>query len=127
MHPRVFKTKPFAKLAGNLALADSALCAAAREMIAGLVDANLGGGVLKKRIAGRGKGKSGGFRTIVATNFRSRWVFMYVFGKDDRDSIDARELAAFRKLAGVYAVADVRAIKAAIAVGELLEICHAEN
>ena len=86
MRPRVFKTKPFAKLARNLALADPALCSAVREMVAGLVDANLGGGVLKKRIAGRGKGKSGGLRTIVATNFGSRWVFMYVFGKGDRDN-----------------------------------------
>ena len=100
---------------------------AVREMIAGLVDANLGGGVLKKRVAGRGKGKSGGFRTIVATNFGGRWVFMYAFGKDDRDNIDARELAAFKKLAHVYAKADAQAVKAALAAGELLEICHAES
>ncbi len=126
MVPRVFKTKPFAKLANNLSLADSALCAAVREMISGLVDANLGGGVLKKRIAGRGKGKSGGFRTIVATNFGGRWIFMYVFGKDDRDSIDSKELAAFRKLAGVYAAADAQAISASLAAGELQEICNAE-
>lgn len=127
MSYRVFKTKPFAKLARNLALADDRLCAAVREMAAGLVDANLGGGVLKKRVAGRGKGKSGGFRTIVATNFGSRWVFMYVFGKDDRDNIDASELAAFKKLADVYAKADVHAVKAAVAAGELSEICHAES
>ncbi len=126
MHPRVFKTKPFAKQARSLALADSALCSAVREMVAGLIDANLGGGVLKKRIAGRGKGKSGGFRTIVATNFGGRWIFMYVFGKGDRDNIDAKELAAFRKLASVYAAADAQAIKAALATGELQEICDAE-
>jgi hypothetical protein len=96
-------------------------------MVAGLVDANLGGGVLKKRIAGRGKGKSGGFRTIVATNSGNRWVFMYAFGKDDRDNIDARELAAFRKLADVYAKADQQAVRAALAAGELQEICHAED
>ena len=126
MRSRVFKTKLFAKLARNLALADTALCTAVREMVAGLVDANLGGGVLKKRIAGRGKGKSGGFRSIVATNFGGRWVFMYVFGKGDRDNIDAKELAAFRKVAGVYAAADAEAINAALAAGELLEICHAE-
>jgi len=126
MRPRVFKTKPFAKQARSLALADSALCAAVREMIAGLVDANLGGGVLKKRIAGRGKGKSGGFRTIVATNFGGRWIFMYAFGKGDRDNIDVRELAAFRKLASVYVAANAQAIRAALETGELLEICHAE-
>lgn len=124
---RVFKTRVFARLARNLALADASLCAAVREMIAGLVDANLGGGVLKKRVAGRGKGKSGGFRTIVATNFGGRWVFMYAFGKDDRDNIDARELAAFKKLADVYAKADAQAVKAALAAGELLEICDAES
>ena len=52
---------------------------------------------------------------------------MYAFGKDDRDNIDARELAAFKKLAHVYAKADAQAVKAALAAGELLEICHAES
>jgi hypothetical protein len=127
MVPRVFKTKPFARLAKVLGLPDASLCAAVREMVGGLVDAHLGGGVVKKRVAGRGKGKSGGFRTIVATNSGNRWVFMYAFGKDERDHIDARELAAFKRLSDLYAKSDPEAIKVALAAGELLEICHAEN
>lgn len=49
-------------------LTASSLCAAVREMQAGLVDADLGGGFFKKRIGRRGQGESGGYRTLVTTN-----------------------------------------------------------
>ena len=49
-------------------LNDAMLCQAVSEMERGLLDADLGGGVLKKRIALPGRGKRGGIRTLVATN-----------------------------------------------------------
>lgn len=64
----VFKVRDFDRWMRKTSLSDEALCVAVAEMAAGLVDADLGGGVLKKRIAVPGKGKSGGFRTLVATN-----------------------------------------------------------
>ena len=65
----------------------------------GLYEADLGGGLLKKRIARRGQGKSGGFRTIVATNRGDRWFFVYGFAKNERADIDDDEETALKKLA----------------------------
>jgi hypothetical protein len=68
-------------------------------MIAGLYEADLGGGLLKKRIARSGQGKRGGFRTLVATNKEDRWVFVYGFPKNERSNIDKDETEALKKLA----------------------------
>jgi hypothetical protein len=59
----------------------------------------LGGGLLKKRIARSGQGKRGGFRTLVATNKGTRWVFVYGFPKNERSNIDKDEEEALKKLA----------------------------
>jgi hypothetical protein len=53
-------------------------------MAQGLFEADLGGDLLKKRIARPGQGKSGGYRTLVATNRDSRWIFVYGFAKNAR-------------------------------------------
>ena len=76
---RVFKTKVFSRWARREGLADSSLCEAVSEMLQGLVDAQLGGGVVKKRVARAGQGKRGSYRTILATNLRERWFFMFGF------------------------------------------------
>lgn len=68
----VYKTRWFDRWARREGLTDAGLCAAVQEMAQGLVDADLGGGLVKKRIGRRGQGKSGGYRTLVATN-RGRW------------------------------------------------------
>ena len=62
---RVFKNKPFARFARKARITDAVLCAAIADASRGLVDADLGGGVVKQRIARQGGGKSGGFRTII--------------------------------------------------------------
>lgn len=67
-------------------LSDAALCKAVAEMDQGLIDADLGGGVMKKRVPLPGRGKSGGARTLVATNKGDRWFFLYGFAKNQRDS-----------------------------------------
>ena len=69
---RVFKTRQFARWARKGRLADDALCVAVPEMAKGLIDADLGGGVVKKRVALPGRGKSAGSRTLVATNKADR-------------------------------------------------------
>ncbi len=65
-------------------LSDPVLCAAVEEMERGLIDADLGGGVVKKRVALPGRGKSGGARTLVATNKGNRWFFVFGFEKNER-------------------------------------------
>jgi hypothetical protein len=65
----------------------------------GLVDADLGGGVVKQRVARKGQGKSGGYRTIILYRTQERAVFVYGFAKSDRDNIDEDEAVQFKKAA----------------------------
>jgi hypothetical protein len=95
----VYRTRAFSRWARKQRLSDLALCEAVYEMRHGLYEADLGGGLLKKRIARPGHGKSGGFRTIVATSRGDRWFFMYGFAKNERANIDDKEEAVLRKLA----------------------------
>lgn len=77
----VYKIRWFDRWARKEGLAEYSLCAAVQEMAHGLIDADLGGGLVKKRIARPGQGKSGGYRTLVATNKGDRWVFVFGFPK----------------------------------------------
>jgi hypothetical protein len=96
---RVFKTRVFARFARKAKLGDQALRDAVTEIERGLIHADLGGGVIKQRIARNGAGKSGGFRTIILYRMASRAVFVYGFEKSARDNIDDDELREFRRLA----------------------------
>jgi hypothetical protein len=78
---RVFKTRNFARWMRKTELTEKVLRAAVVEMEQGLIDADLGGGVVKKRVALPGRGKSGGARTLVATNKGIRWFFLFGFEK----------------------------------------------
>ena len=101
---------------------------AVREMSAGLYDANLGGGLFKKRIARVGQGKSGGFRTLVATNKTTRWVFVFGFSKNERGNIDKDEKDALKKLAAYMLSLPEEAVGRARQAGELMEVdCDAKD
>jgi hypothetical protein len=93
MH-RAFKTRYFSRWMRKTELTDKALCAAIAEMMLGLIDGDLSGGIVKKRIGLAGRGKRSGARTLVATNKGSRWFFVYGFEKNDWANISADELAA---------------------------------
>lgn len=96
----IYTTRVFDRWARKEGLSAKALCMAVHEMTAGLYEADLGGGLLKKRIARPGHGKSGGFRTLVATNKGSRWIFVYGFAKSERENIDEKQEEGLKKLAG---------------------------
>ena len=96
-------------------------------MSRGLIDANLGGGLVKKRIARPGAGKSSGFRTLLATNKNDLWFFVYGFAKNDRDNIENQELLALKRLAAVLLGMDANAINKLLADKELKEICKNEK
>jgi len=120
---RVFRTRSFSRWQKKARLPDTALCDAVAEMTEGLIDAVLGGGVVKKRVALPGRGQSGGARTLVATNRDTRWFFVFGFAKNERANIEDRELAALRKLAGdLLAMTPPDLVRAADA-GTLTEIC----
>jgi hypothetical protein len=95
----VYKTKPFARFAGKANIADADLWKAAWLANQGMIDADLGGEVIKQRIARRGQGKSGGSRLIVLLKRDNRAVFVYGFEKKDKSNIGHSDLLAFRALA----------------------------
>jgi hypothetical protein len=124
---RVFKTKTFRRWGRKAGIGDEVLCAAVEEMIQGLIDADLGGRVFKKRVPVPGRGKRGGARTIVGSNLQDRWFFLYGFEKKDRETIDTRELAALHTTAAALLAMEPRLLEKAVAEGELEEICHEEK
>lgn len=89
---RIFKTHTFSRWMKSVELTDELLSNAIFEMQNGLIDADLGGGVVKKRIALAGRGKSGSARTLLATNKNDRWFFLFGFEKNERENINAKEL-----------------------------------
>lgn len=124
----IYMTRWFNRWARKQGLADVALCGAVREMRAGLVDADLGGGLLKKRIARSGQGKSSGLRTLVATRRQHRWIFVFGFPKNERGNIDQDEEEALKRLAFHLLSLTAPAIANALKAGELTEvICDAKD
>jgi hypothetical protein len=95
----IFATPSFDRWAKKNMVLHQDLITAAHDMANGLVDANLGGHVVKKRIAFKGRGKRSGARTIVATNFERRWIFLFGFEKSERANISKAELKALQELA----------------------------
>ena len=96
---RVFKTRHFSRWMRKTELTNRALCHAVAEMAQGLVDADLGGGVVRKRVGLAGRGKRGGARTLVATNKGDRWFFVFGFEKNERANIADDELDALQNIA----------------------------
>lgn len=123
MH-RAFKTRHFTRWMEKTGLTDQSLCAAVDEMQRGLVDATLSGSIVKKRVALPGRGKSGGARTIVATNLGDRWFFLYGFEKNARANITDKELEALQDIAADLLKLAHDELDIAVAKGKLLEICH---
>jgi hypothetical protein len=120
----IYKTRSFARWVKREGLADRDLCDAVVEMQKGLIDARLGGGLVKKRVARSGHGKRGGYRVILASNFGDRWVFMFGFAKNERDNVDDDELRLMKRLASAFLEMDDRMLKQALTSGEILEIHH---
>lgn len=124
----VYQTRWFNRWARKQGLTTLSLCTAVHEMTEGLYDADLGGGLLKKRIARPGQGKSGGFRTLVATNKGSCWFFVYGFPKNERSNIDKDEEEALKKLAAHLLSLTTPMLFQAQRARELMEVdCNAKN
>jgi hypothetical protein len=88
----------------------------------GLIDADLGGGLIKQRVARVGGGRSGGYRTVIAFHTGRRSVFIYGFAKNDRENVDARELVDLKKLATHYLGFTNQQIEIALKESELREL-----
>lgn len=91
---RIFKTRTFVRLIRKTDISDHALREAVERAVGGLVDADLGGGLIKQRVARQGQGRSGGYRTIIALR-RDRAFFLHCFAKNDQANISDVELRSF--------------------------------
>lgn len=119
---RVFKSKHFSRYAKKEGIENTALTDAIREIEAGLVDAVLGGGLVKKRVARDGGGKSSGYRTIIAFSSGQRSLFLYGFAKSDRDNIGNDELRELRKLSQLFLGLKDEEITSALEIDRIEEI-----
>ena len=124
---RIFRNNPFTRFAKKAALDDAALSRAVDDAERGLIDARLGGGVIKQRVARRGEGKSGGFRTIILYKVHALAFFVHGFAKKDQDNIERRELTAFKLLASQMLAYDDDQIARAVASGTLIEVVRGEE
>ena len=121
-------TRWFDRWARKEGITHQSLCRAVREILGGLYDADLGGGLLKKRVPRAGGGKSGGYRTLVATNRDSRWIFVYGFSRNERSNIDREEQLALKRLASHFLQMSDPDFTTAIERGEITKVnCHAES
>lgn len=123
---RVFKNKVFNKWAAQEGLTDALLLAAIAEIEQGLVDADLGGQVMKKRIALAGRGKSSGVRTLLVYQTAHKAFFIYGFAKSARANISTDELKALKCLAKELLAYSDKALTQAINQGALIEVKHDE-
>jgi hypothetical protein len=124
----IYKTRWFNRWARKQGLDNLSLCIAVGEMVEGLYDADLGGGLFKKRITRPGQGKRSGFRTLVATNRGDQWFFVFGFPKNERSNIDKNEEEALKKLAFELLSLSSEALEIAKKDNELIEVdCNAEE
>jgi hypothetical protein len=117
---KAFKNAWFQRFAEKQGISDQALRDAVNQAEKGLIDADLGGGVIKQRVARQGQGKSGGFRTIVFYRKDERAFFIYGFAKSDRANLKKDEEEGFRKLAKEMLAFSEEQIKKLVAAGKLV-------
>ena len=120
-------TRYFSRWWRKTELSQAALCLAVAEMERGLIDAELGGGVVKKRVALPGRGKSGGARVLVATNRSNRWFFLFGFEKSERANISPSELQALKVIADDLLRLTSAELDSQVDCEVLEEICHADQ
>lgn len=124
---RVFKLKAFGRFMRRERITDAMLCQAIAVAERGLIDADLGSGLMKLRVARTGQGKSGGHRTLLAYRAGERSVFLYGFAKSERDNIDAAELRVWRARARAFLELSENALEARIADDDVTEVCCDEE
>jgi hypothetical protein len=124
MNKRVLKTKHFNRWMKKTELTDKALCDAVDEMQQGLIDADLGGNLYKKRVGITNRGKRGGVRTLLATNLGDRWFFVHGFAKSDKANITRPERDALQQIAWRLLTLTDELLTIQLNISELVEICH---
>ena len=124
---RIFKNTWFRRFARRERIDDETLKEAVARADQGLIDAELGGSVIKQRIAKPGRGKSGGYRTIIIFKQGERAFFVYGFAKSRRNNIEKDEEEIFKKAAReLLALSDLQ-IGQLIVSGALTEVTNGDK
>jgi len=124
---RIFKTKWFVRYARQERVGDHSLREAIERAERGIVDAGLGDGIIKQRVARTGQGRSSGFRLLIAYRSGDRAVFLYGFAKKEQDNIDDDELETLREIGAAWLEAKVDRLEHAIKEGILQEASYDEG
>ena len=119
---RVFKNGWFQKFARKEKISDAMLCEAIARVERGQINADLGSGLIKQRLARPGAGKSGGFRTLVFFRTQQRAVFAFAFAKSDMANLDDADEAYLKKAAKLVLGFSDEQMDAEIAAGRMLEV-----
>lgn len=119
---RIFRNQWITKFDKKHKISDSELIEAVERADKGVIDADLGGGVIKQRIARQGQGRSGGYRSLIFFRRGERAFFMTAFAKNDRENITDKELAELKKAAAIILAMTETDIEQAKANGTFTEI-----
>ena len=123
----VLKRKDFARWQAREKLPDTSLCQAVGEMESGLIDADLGGFLYKKRVSRPGRGKSGGYRTVLSARIGDRYVFLHGFAKSEKANISQDEKRALQFAGKVFLDLPPPDLSKAIQAGILMEVHCAQQ
>ena len=118
---RIFKTNTLARFTRQNGIPDASLVAAVERAMRGLVDTDLGGCIIKQRVARPGEGRRGGFRLLVGFGSH-RSIFLFGFAKNERENIEDAELKTLREIANSFLKANDAAIEQALRHGVLIEV-----
>ncbi len=118
---RIFKTKTLARFTRQQSISDDSLVAAVEDAMRGLIDADLGGHIIKQRVARPGQGKRSGFRMLIGIR-PDRAIFLFGFAKNERENIDDDQLKSLRDVIAAWFAADETKITQALKDGLLIEV-----
>jgi hypothetical protein len=124
---RIYKTKWMARFTRRERIGDDDLVEAVRRVERGLIDADLGGGLIKQRIARAGQGRSGGYRMVLVFKAAQRVVFLYGFAKSERENIEDDELQTLREIGASWLAASAQRIAKALQENVLHEVTDDEE
>jgi hypothetical protein len=124
---RVFKTKWFTRYARQERIEDDSLSDAVARVELGIVDADLGGGIIKQRVARTGRGRSGGYRLLMVYRSGDRAIFLYGFAKSEKDNIDSEELKTLREIGAAWLKARGEDFEQTLKMGVLMEVKYEDH
>lgn len=118
----IVKLRSFDRWAKAEKVDSSMLQQAVNEIQSGLIDVNLGQGLIKKRVAKAGQGKRGGYRTLLAFEQDKQVIFLFGFAKNEQGNVSKAQLAFWKKLAKHYLALDAKQVNRLIKKGDLIRL-----